>query len=551
MSTTAPPKAGMVAAANPYAVQAGVDILNAGGSAVDAAIAVQTTLGLVEPQSSGLGGGAFLITYDSKTGEVWNYDGRETAPSAATDALFLGADGQPLRYFDGIASGRSTGVPGAMVMLHRAHEDYGNLDWGAGGQFDFAYELAQNGFNVPGRMASTAARMAKFVLGNNEAARNYFFLPDGTTITEGQRIKNPAYAQTLSALKSNPRALLEGPIAQAIIDETRKAPLAGTLTLEDMARYQPDKTAPLCSSYRAHMVCGPQPPSSGGVAVQAILGTLENFDMKQNLAYADRNKFVGDPRFVDVPTEAMLGKDYLASRAALIKPDSAIGTYTAGDPARFLRGADATPDDGGTSHFTVIDKDGLIVSMTTTIEGPLGSQRMVGGFMLNNQLTDFSFKSVDDNGVPIANAAAGGKRPRSSMAPSIVFNPEGEFLFSTGSPGGSSIIAYTAKTIVGMIDWGLTPQQAADLPNVIARRGRVRMEAKGLKDETTNEIIRTGPAATFGMSPDIISALEAKGHNISKSKGEISGLHIIYRDKDGQLIGAADKRREGRVGVTQ
>ena len=328
MSTTAPPKAGMVAAANPYAVQAGVDILNAGGSAVDAAIAVQTTLGLVEPQSSGLGGGAFLLTYDSKTGEVWNYDGRETAPADATDALFLGEDGEPLRYFDAIASGRSTGVPSAMVMLHRAHEDYGNLKWGAGGQFDFAQGLAQDGFNVPGRMASTAARMAKFVLGNNEAARNYFFLPDGTTITEGQLIKNPDYSDVLQALKSNPRALLEGPIAAAIIDEIRKAPLAGTLTLEDMARYQPEKTEPLCSPYREHMVCGPQPPSSGGVAVQSILGTLENFDMTQKgqsaegwhhfieasfLAYADRNQFAADPRFIDVPTKAMRGNPYPAS----------------------------------------------------------------------------------------------------------------------------------------------------------------------------------------------------------------------------------------------
>ena len=566
MARTPVPAHGMVAAANPYAVEAGVEILKAGGSAIDAAIAIQTTLGLVEPQSSGLGGGAFLMTYDSKTGEVWNYDGRETAPADATDALFLGADGQPLRYFDGIASGRSTGVPGAMVMLHRAHQDYGQLEWGAGGQFDFAQQLAQNGFKVPGRMASTAARMSKFVLGNNKAARDYFFLEDGTTITEGQHITNPDYAEVLKALKSNPRALLEGPIAAAIIDEIRKEPLAGTLTLEDMARYQPEKTAPLCSPYRAHMVCGPQPPSSGGVAVQSILGTLENVDMRQKgqsvdgwhhfieasfLAYADRNKYVADPKFVDVPTAQMLGKDYLKRRAALIQHGTALGTYVAGTPAELARGEDATPDSPGTSHFTVIDKDGLVVSMTTTVEAPLGSQRMVRGFMLNNQLTDFSFKSVDENGNPIANAPAGGKRPRSSMAPTIVFNPEGEFLFTTGSPGGSSIIAYTAKTIVGMIDWGLTPQEAADLPNVIARKGRVRMEAKGLKDETTNEIIRTGPAATFGVTPDIISALDAKGHKISKSKGEISGVHIIYRHKDGQLSGAADKRREGRVGVTE
>ena len=561
---------GMVVAANPYATKAGIEILKAGGSAIDAAIAVQTTLGLVEPQSSGLAGGAFLITYDSKTGEVWNYDGRETAPANISEKLFYDDEGKTLRYFNGIASGRSTGVPGAMVMLHRAHQDYGKLDWGAGGQFEYAHALAQDGFNVPGRMASTAARMGKFVLGNNEEAKAYFFLEDGTTIKEGQLIKNPDYAQVLSALKTNPRAMLEGPIAEAIINEVRKEPYPGTLTLADMAGYQPGKTPALCSDYRGHMICGAQPPSSGGVAVQSILRTLENFDMSAKgqsvdgwhhfieasfLGYADRSHFVADPKFVDVPITEMLDTDYLKSRAALIKPNTALGEYSAGDPAVFTRGSDATPDSPGTSHFTIIDNDGLVVSMTTTVEAPLGSQRMVKGFMLNNQLTDFSFKSVDDNGNPIANAPAPGKRPRSSMAPSIVFNPDGQFLFTSGSPGGNSIIAYTAKTIVGMIDWGLTPQEAADLPNVIARarngKGRVRMEAKGIKDEETNEIIRTGPAAEFGMNPEIVAELEAMGHNISKSKGEISGVHIIYRNADGSLTGAADKRREGSVGVVE
>ena len=561
---------GMVVAANPYATKAGIEILKAGGSAIDAAIAVQTTLGLVEPQSSGLAGGAFLITYDSKTGEVWNYDGRETAPANISEKLFYDDEGKTLRYFNGIASGRSTGVPGAMVMLHRAHQDYGKLDWGTGGQFEYAHALAQDGFNVPGRMASTAARMGKFVLGNNEEAKAYFFLEDGTTIKEGQLIKNPDYAQVLSALKTNPRAMLEGPIAEAIINEVRKEPYPGTLTLADMAGYQPGKTPALCSDYRGHMICGAQPPSSGGVAVQSILRTLENFDMSAKgqsvdgwhhfieasfLGYADRSHFVADPKFVDVPITEMLDTDYLKSRAALIKPNTALGEYSAGDPAVFTRGSDATPDSPGTSHFTIIDNDGLVVSMTTTVEAPLGSQRMVKGFMLNNQLTDFSFKSVDDNGNPIANAPAPSKRPRSSMAPSIVFNPDGQFLFTSGSPGGNSIIAYTAKTIVGMIDWGLTPQEAADLPNVIARarngKGRVRMEAKGIKDEETNEIIRTGPAAEFGMNPEIVAELEAMGHNISKSKGEISGVHIIYRNADGSLTGAADKRREGSVGVVE
>lgn len=570
MAKTPVSSKGMVVAANPYATQAGVEILQAGGSALDAAIAVQTTLGLVEPQSSGLGGGAFLVTYDSKTGEVWSYDGRETAPANISDRLFQDADGKPLRYFDGIASGRSTGVPSAMVMLHRAHQDYGRLEWGGGGQFDFAHNLASDGFNVPGRMASTAARMGRFVLKNSEGAKNYFFLEDGSTIKEGQRITNPEYAGVLDALKANPRAMIEGPIAEAIIAETRREPYPGTLTLEDMASYQPEKNPALCSSYRGHMICGAQPPSSGGVAVQSILRTLETFDMATKgptadgwhhfieasfLGYADRSQFVADPKFVDVPVAEMLDADYLKTRAALIKSDQIIGTYEAGDPAGFARGKDATPDSPGTSHFTIIDADGLVVSMTTTVEAPLGSQRMVKGFMLNNQLTDFSFASVDDDGNPIANAPAPGKRPRSSMSPMIVFSPDGQFLFTSGSPGGNSIIAYTAKTIVGMIDWGLDPQAAADLPNVIARarngQGRVRMEAKGLVDEDTNEIIRSGPAAEFGMSPEIVAELEGLGHNISKSRGEISGVHIIYRNADGSLTGAADKRREGSVGIVE
>jgi len=566
MNKTPPPQTAMVVAANPYATEAGVEILKAGGSALDAAIAVQTTLGLVEPQSSGLAGGAFLVTYDSKTGEVWSYDGRETAPAAITDKLFYDDEGKPLRYFDGIASGRSTGAPGAMAMLHLAHQDYGKLDWGSGGQFDFAHNLAANGFNVPGRMASTAARMGRFVLNRSEGAKNYFFLEDGSTIKEGQLLKNPDYADVLTALKSNPRAMLEGPIAQAIIEEIRQEPYPGTLTLEDMARYQPQKNPALCSRYRGHMVCGAQPPSSGGIAVQSILRTLENFDMTAKgpsvdgwhhfieasfLGYADRSQFVADPKFVDIPVKELLARDYLKSRAALINPQTAIGDYEAGDPAGFARGQDATPDSPGTSHFTIIDKDGLVVSMTTTVEAPLGSQRMTRGFMLNNQLTDFSFRSVDEDGNPIANAPAPGKRPRSSMGPAIVFDNDGKFLFTSGSPGGNSIIAYTAKTIVGMIDWGLTPQEAADLPNVIARRGRVRMEAKGIVDEETNEIIRTGPAAEFGLAPEIVTALEAKGHNISKSRGEISGVHIIYRHPDGSLTGAADKRREGNVGLVE
>ena len=562
---TTPAKApGMVASANPLATEAGVKVLRDGGSAVDAAIAVQTTLGLVEPQSSGIGGGAFMVVYDPKTAEVWAYDGREAAPAGASDKMFQDPEtGKPVRYFDGIASGRSTGVPGAMVMLHLAHEDYGKLDWAA--SMEPAIAHAEQGFTVSPRMADMTARMGQYVLSNDKDAREYFFLEDGkTTIPAGFLRDNQPYAETLRALQKNPRALLEGPIAEDIIAKTREEPLAGTLTLADMAAYEAKKKPALCSAYREHTVCGAQPPASGGVAVQAILGILENFDMAEMgpnldgwhhfieasfLAYADRTQYVADPEFVDVPVKAMLNKDYLAMRAKLIKPDTAIENVTAGNPAGFLRGEDATPNSPGTSHFTVIDKDGLTVSMTTTIESAFGSQRMVRGFMLNNELTDFSFRSIDKNGNPIANAPAPGKRPRSSMSPHIVFAPNGEFLFTTGSPGGNSIIAYTAKTIVGMLDWGLSPQDAIELPNVISRRGTVRLEAKGIKDEATNEVQRTGPAAEFGMAEDLVAGLETKGHKVRRSKGEISGLHIIYRQPDGSLIGGADPRREGTVGT--
>ena len=551
---------GMVAAANPYAVQAGLEVLRAGGSAVDAAIAVQAVLGLVEPQSSGLGGGAFMLVYDSKQGDIWAYDGRESAPAAATAELFIDPEtGEPLRFFEGIASGRSTGVPGVVAMLHMAHKDYGKREWGA--NLSEAIELAEKGFTVSPRLAGMIERVGKFlILKRDDNARAYFFLEDGTPLPAGFVRDNPEYAKTLRAIADNPRALHEGPIAQDILGAVAQEPLPGALSLEDMASYQPRKGRALCSPYRQHLVCGPQPPSSGGVAVQSILGMVENFDMKSIgpsakgwhvfaeasfLAYADRNKYVADPQYIKVDTEQLLNKDYLRSRAALINMETSMGEHKAGNPSAYLRGKDATPDSPGTSHFTIIDGDGLVVSITTTVESAFGSQRMAAGFMLNNQLTDFSFKAVDEAGLPIANAPAGGKRPRSSMAPHIVFNPDGEFLFTTGSPGGSSIIAYTAKTIVGMIDWGLSPQEAIELPNVIARRGTVKLETQGLEPELTDEPERMGPAARFGLSEDVAQELEAKGHALRRSKGEISGLHIIYRNEDGSLSGGADPRREG------
>lgn len=558
ITTTPAPKTGMVAAANPHATEAGLEILRQGGSAVDAAIAVQATLGLVEPQSSGLGGGAFMVVYDPKTAKVWSYDGRETAPSGADPKMFLDpATGKPLGYFDRVGSGMSTGVPGAVVMLHRAHQDYGKMEWGT--QFGGSIKLAEDGFTVSPRMAGLVTRMAPYILRNDPNANAYFF-PNDAPIAEGYVRDNPQYAQTLKAIAKNPRALLEGEIAEDIIATINRAPRPGTLTLADMAAYQPNKSEALCTDYRGHAVCGAQPPASGGVAVQSILGILENFDMAAAgetslgwhlfaeasfLGYADRDQYVADPAFVDVPVAEMLEADYLTSRSKLIRTDAVNTNVTAGDPVGFKRGKDATPDSPGTSHFTVVDKDGLTVSMTTTVESAFGSQRMVRGFMLNNQLTDFSSYDVDADGVAIANAVKAGKRPRSSMSPHIVFDKDGEFLFTTGSPGGNSIIAYTAKTIVGMIDWGLSPQEAIELPNVIARNGSVRLEAQNLKDADTDELDRGAGAVEFGMDEATVSALESMGHKVRRSKGEISGLHVIYRQKDGTLIGGADPRREG------
>lgn len=530
---------GMVAAANPYAVEAGLEILRAGGSAVDAAIAVQTVLGLVEPQSSGIAGGAFMVLYDNETGDVWFYNGRETAPAGVTPDMFLDPEtGKPLGYLDRVGSGRSTGVPGVMVMLEKAHKDYGKLDWAK--SFAPGITLAENGFDVSPRLNNLLGRMQKFGFLKDADAAAYF-LSDGEVLPVGFNRTNQPYADVLTALSKNPRALLEGPVGEAIIAKVQSDPRPGTMTLSDMAAYQAQKEPALCGPYRGYTLCGAMPPSSGSLAVLSILGTLENFDMKglgnsldgwhafseaSFMSYADRDKYVADDDFVTVPIKEMLDPNYLQSRAGRISMEAAQKDVKAGDPVDFVRGKDATPDNPGTSHFTIVDKDGLTLSMTTTVEGPFGSGRMVNGFMLNNQLTDFSHKPVDADGHPIANAIEPGKRPRSSMAPMIAFGPDGQLAFTTGSPGGNSIIAYTAKTIVGMVDWGLSPQKAIELPNVIARNGSIKLEENKLDE-------------------DIILGLEARGHKVVRSRGEISGLHIILRNADGSYTGGADPRREG------
>lgn len=533
---------GMVVAANPYAVDAGVSILRKGGSAVDAAIAVQTVLGLVEPQSSGIGGGAFLVFYDAKTGKVTAYNGRETAPLDIDQTLFEDEKGEPIRFFDGIASGRSTGVPGVIAMLKMAHDEHGKLPWADG--FTFATRLAENGFVISPRLADMVKRFGDYALKKHAAARAYFFDKDGNPVEAGFVRDNKPYAQSLRLIARDTRHMYGGKISEAIVKVVGEEPRPGTLTLADFRAYKPTRATALCSPYRDHILCGPHPPSSGGVAVQSLMGQLEHFDMKalgptlqgwhvfaeaSELAYADRDLYVADPEHVDVPVRAMLDPEYLESRSALIKMDRAFGQAKSGNPVQFVRGRDATPDNPGTSHFSIVDKQGNVASMTTTVEAPFGSKRMAAGFILNNQLTDFSFRARDADGHLIANRPGPGKRPRSSMSPHIVFDKNGDFAFATGSPGGNSIIAYTAKTIIAMIDWGMDPQEAVGLANFVSRNGSIRLEETGL-------------------ASDIIEGLEHMGHNVVRSRSEISGLHVIRRNPDGSYDGAADPRREGVVG---
>ena len=536
---------GMVASANPDATAAGLEVLRAGGDAVDAAIAVQTVLSLVEPQSSGIGGGAFMVRYDASTGAVRVYDGRETAPSAADENLFIGEDGEPLGRMEAWRSGLSVGAPGVIAMLAAAHEDHGALAWEA--SFEPAIALAENGFQVAPRLNAVSAGMARFTdIEERGAAAAYLFDEAGEPWPIGHLLTNADYAESLRAIAGDWRAFYEGALAREIIAAVQESPGAGLLTRQDLASYAPNRHDALCAPYRTRSVCSAPPPSSGGVALGMILGMLERFDMAAHgpdtvegwhyfieagrLAYADRDHYVGDAQFADVPVAGLLDRLYLSGRAGLIDPEAAIQSVSHGlPPGAPELPEDVTEDSPGTSHFVVVDADGDVVSMTTSVESPFGSGRMAGGFFLNNQLTDFAFEARDEAGRLSPNAVAPGKRPRSSMSPAIVLDPDGAFLMATGSPGGNSIIAYTAKTLVGVLDWGLDPQAAANLPNVVARGDVVRIED--------------------GFSPDLLAGLRARGFEIEGGRGEISGIHIIVRNPDGTLSGAADTRRDGTVGT--
>ena len=547
---------GMVVTANPHASKAGADILRAGGSAVDAAIAIEAVLSLVEPQSSGLGGGAFMVHFDNKSKEVMVYDGRETAPAKATAKMFLKDDGESIGFLNAKNSGVSTGVPGVIAMLALAHADHGKLPWGA--HFERAKQLAVDGFEVSPRLNSLIERFGKYIPDSVDEgpvdAHGYLFNEAGEPLKVGAIITNPAYAATLTEIAKSPESFYQGEIAEQIVAQTSQTPRAGSLSLQDMANYKALKRPALCAPYRGKTLCGP-PPASSWVAVGEIAGLLEHgpafsglgaadpqnwaiFTQAQRLAYADRDQYVGDSQFVDVPLKGLLNSDYLTKRAKLIDTDLASEAVVPGDPwvyeqvKKVVYGSDATNDVAGTTHFVVVDGNGNVVSMTASVESIFGSTRMAGGMFLNNQLTDFSFQPVDDNGKPIANRVEPRKRPRSSMSPTIVLDQDGEFLMATGSPGGNSIIAYTAKTLVGVLDWNLSPQQAVELPNLVARRGKVRIEKER-------------------AAPELIEGLREYGFNVDESAGENSGLSVILRRADGTLEGGVDPRREGVIEVIE
>ena len=529
-----PARGPFVTAANPLAVEAGMTVLRRGGSAVDAAVAIQAVLGLVEPQSSGLGGGAFLMSYDAETGTVTAYDGRETAPASATPELFY-EDGKPLPFIDAVLSGRSTGAPGAVAMLAMAQKDHGKLAWGE--LFGDAERLARDGFTVSPRLAGMIN--GRFPQARTRWATAYFTKPDGTRYQAGDTLKNPAYADTVARLaQQGPGVIYGGAIGGEIAATVRQGPRFGALTEADIAGYRPLRRDALCRPYQAYVICVPPPPSSG-VALLQFLAMAEAtpdldkgaaspeawvaFGRLQRLMYADRDRYVGDNDFVGVPIAGLLDPDYVAARAALAPQVN--GPVEAGAPTGSPpRGTDQTAEPGGTSHMVVVDAWGNAVSMTTTVESIFGNGRMVGGFFLNNQLTDFSFTPREDDH-PAANAVAAGKRPRSSMTPVLILDRQGRLVGAIGSPGGSSILAYVAKALVGTMDWGLSMQDAIALPNLVVRGDMIG-------------------ADTDMIAPEIRDALGAAGIALTPNATETSGLHgAIWRD--GRWDAGADPRREG------
>ena len=538
----------MVAAANPLATHAGYTILKAGGSAVDAAIAVQMVLTLVEPQSSGIGGGAFMLHFDGQA--VSAFDGRETAPAAVDPRLFEDASGKPLPFFDAIVGGRAVGVPGVLRMLELAHRRHGKLPWAT--LFAPAITLAEDGFKVSPRLAGQLA--ADRYLARDPAAAAYFFDVNGRPWQAGHLLKNPALGAVLRGIANGGvAAFYEGAVAAAIVAAVNNHPVnPGRLSLADLRDYRAVEREPVCTDYRAWNVCGMPPPSSGGIAIAQMLGILSQRNMAAlaplagqldvqgvhlfaeagRLAYADRERYVADTDFVPLPggnPAALIDKTYLATRAGLIGERS-IGRADAGRPLgiRLVRGADRAVELQSTSHFSIVDAEGSAVAMTTSVENGFGARLMVEGFMLNNQLSDFSSVAADTDG-PVANRVEAGKRPRSAMSPTLVRErASGDLVLVIGSPGGPAIINYVAKVLVGVLDWGLSLQEAIDLPNFGSRNGPTELERGRI-------------------APATIEQLRARGHTI-RLGDQNSGLHGIMRaprNAEFRWVGGADPRREG------
>lgn len=528
----------MAVSANPLATDAGLRMLRAGGTAVDAAIAMQMVLNLVEPQSSGIGGGAFIVVHDAAGKRVRTYDGRETAPAAVRPERFL-RDGQPLPYAEAVNSGLSVGTPGVLRALEMAHRRHGRLRWAA--LFEPAIALAEQGFPVSSRLhAQIAGNRQLFA---NEAARAYFY-PDGEAVPAGQLLKNPALAEVFRRIaKDGARAFYEGEIAQDIVAAVQGHARPGELGRDDLARYRAVEREPLCASYRELRLCGMGPPSSGTVAVAQMLGMLRQhgpgsmlpgsreavhyFSEAGRLAFADRDRYLGDPDFGVIPVAGLLDPNYLQWRGALIDSRRSMGVAQPGDPAQLLArvGHGETADVPSTSHLVAVDRYGNGVSMTSTIEAEFGSKIFVRGFLLNNQLTDFALKPTDADGRPVINRIEPGKRPRSAMAPLIVLRDGKPFLL-VGSPGGSSIINFVAKTLIAVLDWRMDLQQAIALPNMGSRNRDTELERGTALESLQPDLQRMGHRVTIMPLP--------------------SGVHAIMLTRDG-LQGGADPRREGRA----
>ncbi|MCC5618507.1 gamma-glutamyltransferase [Nostoc sp. CHAB 5836] len=529
----------VVVAANPLASAAGRDVLRRGGSAIDAAIAVQMVLTLVEPQSSGIGGGAFLVYYDAKTKKLVTYDGRETAPAAAKPDRFLDANGKPLQFYDAVVGGKSVGVPGVLRMLELAHKKYGKLPWSQ--LFQRAIQLSEQGFPLSPRLYTLLSKDQ--YLSRNEPAKSYFYQPDGTPKPIGTKLVNQPLAEVLRQIaKGGANAFYQGNIAKDVVATVRQAAVPGDLTTTDLVQYQAKLREPVCGTYRVYKVCGMGPPSSGGLTVLQILGILQQFNLAAlkpasleavhlfseagRLAYADRNLYIADTDFVPVPVKELINPNYLKLRAAIINPERSMGQAQAGKPLlqqAHRWGKNQSRDFPSTSHVSIVDAAGNAVSMTTSIEDAFGSRLMVRGFLLNNQLTDFSFSPTSE-GKPVANRIEAKKRPRSSMSPMMVFDRNGKLVMVIGSAGGAQIINYVAKAIVAHLDWGLDIQQALSLPNFGSRNGPTDLE------ENTD---------VANLKP----ALEAKGHTVSIVQLTSGSTGIVLTNQG--LVSGADPRREG------